>query len=1369
MFKKIISSTLAFLLFSASAFAAPDYSASRGYFRNATVTDIGTSGAYVDVSSSYSLDGERATVLILVRNTGTTSSAGNIVVKRQGGDNLTYVSGTLEKRCPPTDSAYVGIDASWATFNGAGYDLGTMASGRTCAIRYNVDLGATGNDFSTVSQDIATVYDNGSLVQTLTVNLYAPFYQAYQARDKGPTGDEVVVRFAETPFIDATNPTTHVNSAANPNNYEMSVNSGAYTAFSGTVTYTPTNKEVTLFPSSNLIAAGDTVAVKLKNLKTDYGRFLNFSNYTTASVAGLTTTTITALDKKAPSITNALYSASSNKIDIVFSESMLTGFTNAVISVDNGNFDSPTLSWPTISGYSAGQILRLTLGSGKTVTPATTQFYFNPASSVTDLAGNAVTNDSSSKVDIAAGSLESPEVSVFTIADASTTSISAYTNAQTVSVTSFTGTSSGGALSYALSESNTQPLAAAFGVLPATYTLSGFVHGTTYTVYPWVKDSNDMSSIVNANAFKKTITVDTLAPSFTVTDDANTSANNSDTISVSIADAHSGVNASTREYALSADAVCNSSDSYSSSTGTVIINSNNTGYVCFRVQDNLGNQSYSSAIGPLHVDSTAPTITVNSTSTNDTTPALSGTVNDASATIQVTVNGLTYSATNNGDGTWTLANNTITPALTNGTYSVTATATDGAGNVGTEATTNELEIDTTLISATVTYSSDPVKAGNLTITVVFGKSVVGTPTISIDQQGTTDVTNQNLTHVSGNTWNYVYAVNTANGGTYVDGVATVSFLAVDHVGNGVATPSDPNFVIDTTSPVLTEVTAIGTTTSTTPSYIFSSTDSGTLSLSGSCSTGTTNVTAGNNTITFNTLALGTYSNCSLTVTDTAGNVPTSLNISSFTITSSGGGGGGGGSSGPDTKTVYKMPASESEKLVELIRPVQAPTGLFTRPVQVKEYSLGSLFTVEKDTIVTDAQGQAYTGIIYPIVRVKSTEFNQVALPKGKSLVYGSVFTVAGDNLFYSKPIDIKLILPAALKSYVEQNTGFKIIYWVPFQNSAKKGEWKVLGEQEKIKDGVISLTLPHSTYVVFIADSSGTTEEETSSETDGNMGGGTETPVSDTQKAEVLQNLTDIQGHWAEDFIVNLYTKGVVKGQGDTKKFFPNDSINRAAFLKIVLELFNYQISSSGENPFVDVSSSDWFTPYVFTAYKKGIVKGYELPAGKTIEPITFVSYQEFSPAVENLQNALIKLNFLHVDATGYFGAKTTEAIMFYQKSKSMLSTGYLDEATLAALNAENIFSPAKTIMEFRAGKNINRAEALIIMFKAAGITVPKATSTDFTDVPLDSWFADYVSYAKANGIVKGKSETRFAPADNITRAEAVKIAINMFEFKSKQ
>ena len=88
----------------------------------------------------------------------------------------------------------------------------------------------------------------------------------------------------------------------------------------------------------------------------------------------------------------------------------------------------------------------------------------------------------------------------------------------------------------------------------------------------------------------------------------------------------------------------------------------------------------------------------------------------------------------------------------------------------------------------------------------------------------------------------------------------------------------------TIAPVVTEVTAIESpTTDSTPNYTFSSTEEGNITYGGSCSSSTTIAVAGNNTITLNTLSEGTYSDCTITVTDSNGNVSSYHTITSFTV------------------------------------------------------------------------------------------------------------------------------------------------------------------------------------------------------------------------------------------------------------------------------------------------------------------------------------------------------------------------------------------------------------------------------------------------------------------------------------------------------
>ena len=96
--------------------------------------------------------------------------------------------------------------------------------------------------------------------------------------------------------------------------------------------------------------------------------------------------------------------------------------------------------------------------------------------------------------------------------------------------------------------------------------------------------------------------------------------------------------------------------------------------------------------------------------------------------------------------------------------------------------------------------------------------------------------------------------------------------------------TDDTTTTDTTAPTIAEVTAVTTPTNdTTPDQTFSSDEAGTITYGGSCSSSTTSAVSGNNTITLVSLSIGTYSDCTITVTDAAGNVSSTLTLSTFTV------------------------------------------------------------------------------------------------------------------------------------------------------------------------------------------------------------------------------------------------------------------------------------------------------------------------------------------------------------------------------------------------------------------------------------------------------------------------------------------------------
>lgn len=172
----------------------------------------------------------------------------------------------------------------------------------------------------------------------------------------------------------------------------------------------------------------------------------------------------------------------------------------------------------------------------------------------------------------------------------------------------------------------------------------------------------------------------------------------------------------------------------------------------------------------------------------------------------------------------------------------------------------------------------------------------------------------------------------------------------------------------------------------------------------------------------------------------------------------------------------------------------------------------------------------------------------------------------------------------------------------------------------------------------------------------------------------------DIFGHWAEDYIEELYCRGVVNGLDDDT-FGPSNNATRAEFLKMALLNAGYDVDGASGESFSDVSSGDWFYEYVSFGVEEDIIEGYS-------------------------------------DDT------------------------------------------------FRPNNSINRAEALVITMRIAGIDEYDVDSDwdEFEDVDSDDWYAYAVETAADEGIVEGYSDGEFKPGNNITRAEVAAISVRTYD-----
>ena len=192
------------------------------------------------------------------------------------------------------------------------------------------------------------------------------------------------------------------------------------------------------------------------------------------------------------------------------------------------------------------------------------------------------------------------------------------------------------------------------------------------------------------------------------------------------------------------------------------------------------------------------------------------------------------------------------------------------------------------------------------------------------------------------------------------------------------------------------------------------------------------------------------------------------------------------------------------------------------------------------------------------------------------------------------------------------------------------------------------------------------------------------------------------------------------KGDGKYSFTMPDGKVEvKAVFVKKV-----------ETRPFVDVSADAYYNQAVRWAQEKGITDG--------------ISSNLFGPKQPCTRSQIVTFLWR---AAGSPEPKGTAAGMtdvvpgsYYAKA-----VAWAVENGITTGTAEGTFSPDATC---------TRAQAVTFLARAQNA---KATGkTAFSDVPADSYFADAVAWAQANGVTTGTSETTFSPDSDCTRAQIV-------------
>lgn len=191
----------------------------------------------------------------------------------------------------------------------------------------------------------------------------------------------------------------------------------------------------------------------------------------------------------------------------------------------------------------------------------------------------------------------------------------------------------------------------------------------------------------------------------------------------------------------------------------------------------------------------------------------------------------------------------------------------------------------TIATGTANFYNFTTNYNNINTSVIFNDfsfnegHIVGGATFNDTSYNNNDITG-----------NVIFTENSYNAALNgeIIGNADVYYPSANPIGGTVTGTVTYHNYPESIAPVLSQTTAVPSSTNdTTPAYTFTTNEAGAITYGGSCSSATTSATVGANTISFNTLTEGTYSNCTITVTDSWSNVSSALAVTAFTVDTTG--------------------------------------------------------------------------------------------------------------------------------------------------------------------------------------------------------------------------------------------------------------------------------------------------------------------------------------------------------------------------------------------------------------------------------------------------------------------------------------------------
>ncbi|ENZ39384.1 hypothetical protein HMPREF1085_05393 [Enterocloster bolteae 90A9] len=218
----------------------------------------------------------------------------------------------------------------------------------------------------------------------------------------------------------------------------------------------------------------------------------------------------------------------------------------------------------------------------------------------------------------------------------------------------------------------------------------------------------------------------------------------------------------------------------------------------------------------------------------------------------------------------------------------------------------------------------------------------------------------------------------------------------------------------------------------------------------------------------------------------------------------------------------------------------------------------------------------------------------------------------------------------------------------------------------------------------------------------------------------------DISGHWAEEHILFVASRGLLNGTGNSQ-FSPNTGMTRGMFVTALGRLAGIDPASYQSGKFNDVAVTAYYAPYVNWAAQTGIVNG---TTDTTFSPDSRITREQMAVMMAN-----------YADKLGYELPATLEAVTFVDNASisswSAEAVKAMQQAGILAGKDGNRFDPQGTATRAEVATVLHRFVEIVIDPQAANGWTENASGTRSYykgGKPAIGWLYDEKWYWLQNG-----------------------------------